>query len=156
MMTLQQFTFKIVGSLMRLHWRIFKPFSIGVRAIIINGQGQILLVKHTYTELWYLPGGGVNKKEHLLDALKREMNEELGMTIKSPPSLLGTYSNFFEGKSDYVSIFVIKDFDMKPSENLEIENWEFFEYQKIPDKISLGSKKRIKEYINQKEIDFIW
>ena len=141
---------------MRLHWRIFKPFSVGVRAIILNDKGQVLLIKHTYTDLWYLPGGGVNKKEHLLDALKREMDEELRLKIKDAPTLLGTYANFFESKSDFVSIFVIQGFEMNPEKNLEIENWQFFDTDKIPETTSPGSKKRIQEHLGNKAIDFIW
>lgn len=155
-MKLKQIIFKIRGRLIRLYWKLFKPFSIGVRALILNEKEQVLLVKHTYTDLWYLPGGGVNKNEHLLDALKREMYEELKLEIKEPPVLLGTYSNFYESKSDYVSIFVIKQFEMKPVQNLEIETWQFFDCDKIPPTTSRGSKKRIQEYLGTKDIDFIW
>lgn len=155
-MNFKHVIFKLIGRLIKLHWRIFKPFSVGARAIVLNDENKVLLIKHTYTDLWYLPGGGVNKKEHLLDALQREMYEELKLSIKDEPTLLGTYSNFFESKSDFVSIFVIKDFEMRPQKNLEIENWQFFDTDELPQTTSPGSKKRIQEYLGNKKIDFIW
>jgi len=36
----------------------------------VNDQNQVLLVKHRYLDGWYLPGGGVDKGEELLQALK--------------------------------------------------------------------------------------
>lgn len=155
-MTLKDIKFKIIGHLMRLRWRIVKPFSIGVRAIIINDKNQVLLVKHTYANSWFLPGGGVDKKEHLLDALAREMKEELGLEIRGDVALLGTYGNFFEHKSDYTSVFVVKAFEIAPNKNAEIEKWAFFDFDGIPEATSMGTKKRLKEYRGEKNIDFRW
>lgn len=133
-----------------------RPFTIGVRALVIDDKGQVLLVKHTYCDLWYLPGGGVNKREALIPAIKRELKEELNLDVKDKPSLLATYSNFFGYKSDFVSIFIIKEFDLAPEQNLEIEDWAFFDPKDIPSTTSKGTKKRLAEYFNHQEIDYIW
>ena len=155
-MKLKKILFKFIGLLIKLKTRLFKPFSVGARAIVINDKQQVLLLKHTYNDLWYLPGGGINKKETLIDGLKRELKEELNLTFDKLPILLGTYSNFFEHKSDYISIFIIKQYTMNPVKNLEIEKWHFFDLHNLPSTISPGSKKRILEYQKHKEINFIW
>ncbi len=155
-MILKKLFFKPIGFLLKLYWRIVKPFTIGVRALIINKNGEVLLVKHTYSDLWYCPGGGVDKGEHLIDAIKRELKEELDLIVKDSPVLLGTYSNFFEHKNDFVSIFIIKEFELDPKQNLEIETWAFFAPDKIPETTSIGTKKRIAEYFKNKEINYIW
>ncbi|NCT55435.1 NUDIX domain-containing protein [bacterium] len=51
----------------------------GVVAYIIDGLGNILLVqKTTYPDhLWTFPGGGVEEGEDLLQALFRELEEEI-------------------------------------------------------------------------------
>lgn len=151
------FLYKIIGKFLKLYWKIVKPFSIGVRAIIINENNEILLVQHTNANQWYLPGGGVHKKEHLVDALKRELDEELSLEINSTPTLLGNYANFFEGKSDFISIFIIKEFTLnKFKGNDEIDKWNFFNFDQLPEKTSVGTKKRIDEYLNKKDIDYRW
>jgi|AntRauTorckE6833_2_1112554.scaffolds.fasta_scaffold18263_3 ADP-ribose pyrophosphatase YjhB (NUDIX family) len=152
----QRCKFKVVGLYLKLYWRIFQPFSVGVRAILINDQEQILLLKHSYGESWYLPGGGVDKGETLTGALARELAEELNLHYKDAPVLLGTYSNHFEGKNDFVSIFVIRNFTLKPQRNLEISHWQFFDPHQLPKKISPGTKKRIAEFKNEKTIDYLW
>ena len=148
--------FKFVGISLKLYWRIIQPFTIGVRALVINDKGHVLLVKHTYCDLWYLPGGGVNKREPLICAIKRELKEELNLNVKDSPSLLATYSNFFGYKSDFISIFVIKEFDLTPKQNLEIEDWAFFDPKDIPNTTSKGTKKRLAEYFDHQEINYIW
>jgi 8-oxo-dGTP diphosphatase len=50
------------------------------------GEGRVLLVhrsphKHAYPDVWDLPGGVVEAGESELDALTRELHEELGVRI---------------------------------------------------------------------------
>jgi 8-oxo-dGTP diphosphatase len=47
----------------------------------LNWHGRILLCRHEKPgkEYWLLPGGGVNSGESLVDALERELLEEVGV-----------------------------------------------------------------------------
>jgi len=78
--------------------RIFKPISIGVRVMLVRDD-QILLVKHSYMDEWYFPGGGTKRKETLADAARREALEEVGATLGNL-ELFGIYTNFFEVRTD--------------------------------------------------------
>ena len=54
----------------------------GVNGILLS-VGSILVVQHAYGEKKYaLPGGGVDKKEGRLAALKREIEEETGLLVR--------------------------------------------------------------------------
>lgn len=58
------------------------PAHLGANAIITCG-GKLLLEKRRDSDTWGLPGGGVKKQETELQAIVREIREELGLRI--PP-----------------------------------------------------------------------
>ena len=49
--------------------------------VIITYNGKILLEKRRDSDTWGLPGGGVKKQETELQAIAREIYEELGLRI---------------------------------------------------------------------------
>ena len=57
-----------------------RPAHLGVNAII-TCKGRILLEKRRDSDTWGLVGGGVKKSETELQAIAREIYEELGLRI---------------------------------------------------------------------------
>jgi len=54
---------------------------------VLRWQDRVLLCRHEKAgrgEYWLLPGGGVNSGESLLDALHRELSEEVGIDDEVP------------------------------------------------------------------------
>ncbi len=58
-----------------------------VGAFIFSKDNKILLGKSikggVYPDLWVVPGGGINHGEKKIDAVKRELKEEVGLLIKN-------------------------------------------------------------------------
>src|SRR5690349_17461511 len=54
---------------------------VSVDALIHDQENRILVVKPTYKPGWDLPGGMVEANEAPLDALRRELGEELGLSL---------------------------------------------------------------------------
>lgn len=136
---------RIFYKMSRLVWRFTKPITLGVRVIMIQGD-KVLLVKHTYQDSWYLPGGGMKKGETFEQAIRREAQEEIGAELNSL-RLFGAYNNFYEYKNDNILVFLSDDFSLKGSTDREIESFEFFSPQSLPVNTSPGTRKRIQEYI---------
>jgi 8-oxo-dGTP diphosphatase len=64
---------------------------LGAAAVIFDGEGRVLLVRHSYGRRgWELPGGGREPKESVEQTVYREVREELGVTIVEA-QLCGVY-----------------------------------------------------------------
>ena len=137
----------------RLRWRITKPITVGVRLILVQKQ-TVLLVKHTYQQHWYLPGGGVKKGETIEQAVRREAAEEFGAKL-GHLRLMGVYSNFYEHKNDHVVVFSCNDFTLTGETDSEIECFDYFRFDDLPRHISPGSLRRIREYVSQSGLPVI-
>ncbi|NPV27152.1 MAG: NUDIX domain-containing protein [Firmicutes bacterium] len=60
-------------------------FEIGVGGLVVNENGEVLMVRHTYGELkgyWLLPGGHPELNEPLDEAVLREVLEETGIIAR--------------------------------------------------------------------------
>jgi ADP-ribose pyrophosphatase YjhB (NUDIX family) len=61
-------------------------------AIVLNGQGEILLQKRSDNHLWALPGGTMIPGESIANCVHREVKEETGFDVR-PDYIVGLYSN---------------------------------------------------------------
>lgn len=132
----------------QLYWRWRAPLIVGVRGIIVH-RGRLLLIRHNYGQrhLWYLPGGAVKRKETLVEALCREVREELHVDIQVE-RLHGIYYNFSHGASDHVIVFTASLDDatgIRPG--WEIAAFDFFPLDALPDTMSPATRRRIEEYL---------
>ena len=53
-----------------LYWRLARGMTLGVRAVVLDEENRVFLVKHSYVSGWHLPGGGVETGETFRDALQ--------------------------------------------------------------------------------------
>ncbi|MDO8469720.1 MAG: NUDIX domain-containing protein [bacterium] len=146
----------IVQIVRRFYWWLVRPTTRGVRAIVVNQVGEVLLVRHTYQEGWFLPGGKNRKHENDEDALCRELREELGIGVTSTPKKLGEYINTYEYKKDTIVVFVVDAFTQKNIKHFEVEKHNFFKPGVLPERTSPGTQRRIEEWIGKRTINNKW
>jgi 8-oxo-dGTP pyrophosphatase MutT (NUDIX family) len=138
---------KIIYQILKVYWFLVRPVTLGVRILMVK-DAQFLLVKHSYQDEWYLPGGGVKRGETLEQAILREAFEECGARINQI-QFLGIFSSFVEYKSDHISLFLSEDFTLKEVKDHEIEQLSFFSPEQLPNNLSPGSRRKIEAYINE-------
>jgi ADP-ribose pyrophosphatase YjhB (NUDIX family) len=73
--------FKLNFFLKRMYWFIFRPKTAGVKCILKN-EDKILMIRKTFgSDKWVFPGGAIKKDEQPVDAVRREIVEDLGIDI---------------------------------------------------------------------------
>lgn len=141
---------RLIMQAARLWWMIRRPRTMGVRAIVLDGAERVALIHHTYRPDWYLPGGGVNRREPFDVALARELSEEIGLEAFRVERILGVYRNRHEFKDDHVVTYVVRTLDpetaIRPADSFEIEQARWFPIDALPKDISAASARRIDEY----------
>ena len=78
-------------GLLRQHLGNRRIILPAVRAVIPDGDGRILFVKRSDNGLWVMPAGSQELDESILDALRREVQEESGLEVEEV-ELIAIYS----------------------------------------------------------------
>ncbi len=136
---------------------LIRPLRLGVRALIIDPQEGVLLVRHTYVSGWYLPGGGVEAGESAEAALARELYEEAGVELLASPRFHGLFFNPKASRRDHVACYVVRDFRIAPTQpNFEIAEARFFSADALPEDTSPATRARLAEVLKGAPASEIW
>jgi len=129
-----------------------KHKGIGAAAFIVDGEGKVLLVKHTYGHLnWELPGGGAEANESPARTAVREVREETGLIVAAR-SMTGYY---YAPDNDSIH-FVFRcdrlDADAVPTpDRSEISECRFWPQTELPRPISDWTLRRIQDAVSGRE-----
>jgi 8-oxo-dGTP pyrophosphatase MutT (NUDIX family) len=141
---------KSMFGVFRSYRRLRGARSLGVRALVLDGRGRVALVLHTYIDDWYLPGGGVDRRESFAEALTRELDEEIGLTEFTIERVLGVYHDRIELKDDHVVVFVVRtitpEAQIRAADGFEIEQAGWFPLDDLPPDLSPATARRIADY----------
>lgn len=147
--------YRIYGYIRRFLFSALRIKTVGVRALIVRNQ-KVLLVRHTYIDGWYLPGGGVNACESAVQAVVREVKEEVAGSVTKPVKLLGVYYNPKHGWDDYVVLYKLDLANQGKIVDREIAEASWFNVNDLPDDITMSTKKRINEHVFGDQVDELW
>lgn len=158
----------LIALALRLAWigrglwhRVARPLTMGVRAIIVDDSdpagSRVLLIRHSYVGGWHMPGGGVARGETLAEAMRREVREEVGLTVDSDVQPLGLYARFRHGASDHVAVFAVRGWSGTPTaDGVEIVEARFFAFNRLPADLSPATRRRLEEFLGRKPLAERW
>ena len=138
-------------------FRFRRGLTLGVRAVVTDGEGRVLLLQHTYVHGWYLPGGGVERGETAETAVVRELAEEAGVRALSRPRLVSAHSNEILHPGDHVLVYRVEAWETCASNAAgEIHAVGWFDPNDLPDETTRATRRRIAEALHGEEADPMW
>jgi 8-oxo-dGTP pyrophosphatase MutT (NUDIX family) len=135
---------RLLYRLFQIYLFVVRPLTFGVRVMMVR-RGRVLLVRQTYMDGWFIPGGRIERGETLEQAARREAREEVGATLRRL-SLMGVYSNFKEWKSDHNVLFFSDDFALSGGHDREVAEMRFFPLDSLPAGLWPGHRRRLLDY----------
>ncbi len=148
----------VLRRVLHAYWRFARAMTLGVRALVIDEEGRVFLVKHSYVSGWHLPGGGVEAGETINEALARELQEEGNIEMTTPPQLHGLFFNDRDSRRDHVALFVVRAFRQlaAPVPGREIVGHGFFALDALPNDTTAASRARIIEVLGGAPVSARW
>lgn len=139
-------------------WRLTRGMTLGAQGVIVDVEGRILLVRHGYRPGWHFPGGGVEWRETIEDALARELVEEAGVVVQPPVSLHGVFANFTASRGDHVALYLVRQWTQPgiPAGNHEIAEQRFFAIDALPEGAVGPVRRRVAEIFHGEPVSPLW
>jgi ADP-ribose pyrophosphatase YjhB (NUDIX family) len=138
-------------------FRLTRSLTLGVRGVVVDAEGRVLLVEHSYQAGWRLPGGGVERGETAEEALARELADEAGVQIAGPPRLVSIHSQHRRFKGDHVLVYAVADWTpCPPKPGLEIRAARWFDPAALPERVARADRARLAEAFEGRAADPLW
>lgn len=136
----------LLYPLLRLYWLILRPEVLGVRCLV-EYEGRVLLIRNPYGPMkWDLPGGGVRRGELPEEAARREVREEVGISLHVLRPL-GRYTGTEHYHKDtVVSYFARVGSPALKPRRAEVYEEGWFEWGRLPEPLSPEAAKIIGQY----------
>jgi len=142
----KQSAYFIAHPLLRAYRILTRQKASGARAMVTK-DNEVLLIRNIGVKYWSLPGGVLQRFETPMMCLRRELKEELGITIRSADYRyrLGTYETEHSDHTDTIHIFVIEIPSFYYKRQWELDEVRWFSRDMLPDNLSPATRRRLAE-----------
>lgn len=143
--------------LQRRLWRILRWRTRGVKVMLFDDAGSLMLIRNSYgrTDLFVLPGGGIHRFETPAAAAAREVREELNCAVEDLV-FVSTHVTAAEGKRDTVHLFRGRAAGPVAADGVEVAEARFFPLDALPLTLSPATARRIDEHRGRRPVGAAW
>ena len=128
---------------------------IPVVVALIVRDGSVLMCQRPATKVyplhWEFPGGKVESGESEIEALKRELKEELNLSIDAAEPWIREIAEYDNGVTYSITYFIVRRFAAEP-QNLEFNEIRWFNRENLKDQLHLSGNKSILERLDSEGI----
>ena len=119
-------------------------FTVTAGAVIFNHADQVLLLKHRFRagSGWGLPGGFIEAGEQPIEALHRELREELGLEIEDVEIFL---ARSFRKPKQVEILFRARADGSGTPRTMEVERAEWFSLDALPDGLPRDQRQLVEQ-----------
>ena len=125
-------------------------FTATAGAIVFDANNQVLLLKHRYRSGsgWGIPGGFIERKEQPIDALRRELLEEVGLEITDVKIV---HARSFTQLQQIEILFVCRAAGEPQPQSAEVLEAEWFKRDNLPDGLPRDQRAILDRIFAQRE-----
>ena len=136
----------------RHRWRMLRGTPIaGVSVVVTNKVGDVLLLRHSYgPDVWALPGGGLKRGEDPVTCARREVREELGISLSSL-ELVGAIEEVLSGAPHTAHLFTAVCDDEPVPDGREVIEARFFPANSLVEPLGATTRRRIAAWRERNE-----
>lgn len=147
----------VVTRILHAVFLVTRGMTMGVRAACFDAQGRVFLVRHSYLPGWYLPGGGIERGETVVEALHKEIREEGNLTATSTPEIFHVYFNNKASRRDHVVLYRLNVEQTAPRlADWEIKESGFFDPDNLPEDATAATRRRLQELKGEITVSDYW
>ena len=149
--------YRVLTPAYRIAMRQVRGLTVGVRVMVFDDQGRVLLIEHSYTPGWHLPGGGVERGESAEIAAARELEEEAGVRPDGRMALVSIHDNVRTFRGDHVLLYRLERWTPTPATARgEILRRDWFDPRDLPVGTTNATRRRIAQVLDGTPPDLFW
>lgn len=133
------------------HCGRYKNRRVAVDAIILKDD-HILLVKRAvepFKNTWALPGGGIEFNETADEALRKEVDEEVGLQVVTS-NFFNIYTKPERDPKQVIALVYIVEAEGEPVAGSDASMIKFFPLKDLPEIMGFDHRQIIQDYIDSK------
>jgi 8-oxo-dGTP pyrophosphatase MutT (NUDIX family) len=146
---------KVAFRLLMTVKAVLSPTAFGVAGVVVDAQGRVLLVRHSYKTGWCLPGGGVDRGEPPEQAVRRELAEEVGLS-GGTAQFLGLYTRRAGWATNVIALYRVTSAQIAFKPNFEIRDICFVDPAALPPRVTPATARRLAELSGAAAISPHW